>query len=228
MEKIELGQYTVATKWDEVTLEMWSQYMKKLSEKENNELNLVELLEVFSDIPHDVVLQMPQSLFEKVLNNLKFLTKEQLDDKPNNMVEIDGEKYRINTEEELKVQEYLDINTVIESDKFNYPFIFAILCRKENEEYNEDFKAKVFSERVDMFQKVAITKVFPLITFFLTLYAQSVTHSLNSSMVQDLKLEAIECVKNISNSLRLMDYITPSKVRAIMTLRKLRKSLESI
>ena len=119
MEKIELGSYTVAKSWDDVTLKMWSDYLRKINETENKQIDLIELLETFSDIPKDIIYQMPTDLFEKVMTNLDFLTNDELNNiQASSVIEVDGEKYQINAMEKLSVKEYLDSNTIIENDKF--------------------------------------------------------------------------------------------------------------
>lgn len=125
MEKIELGNYNVAKSWNDVTLLQWQEYLRKLNEK-GQELDILDTLEAFSDIPRDVIEQMPTALFEKVFSHLKWLG-EDVTPEPNNSVEIDGQVYQINHMEKLKVKEYLDLNTVMENDKYNYVVIFAIL-----------------------------------------------------------------------------------------------------
>ena len=81
---------------------------------------------------------------------------------------------------------------------------------------------------IEMFENIEALQAMGLIAFFLNLYIELGKHSLSSSMVQDLKQEATELVKSIKSSLKPMDYIIPSKVRQILTLRKLEKSLKNI
>lgn len=227
MEKIHLGHYKVAKSWDEVTLLQWQEYLRKLNEKGTDKLDILDTLEAFSDIPRDVIDQMPTPLFEKVFAHLKWLT-EDVTPEPSNIIEIDGQIYQINHMEKLKVKEYLDLNTVMENDKFNYVVLFAILCRKPNEEYNQDFIADVLPERIEMFEKLPVIEGMKLIAFFLNLYLASATHSQSYLMAQELKEDLEEQVRSIKSSLKLTDYIIPSRVRQIMTLRKLEKSLKNI
>lgn len=227
MEKINLGSYHVAKSWDDVTLIQWQNYLRKLNEKGTKELDILDTLEAFSDIPRDVIDQLPTPLFEKVFGHLKWLGDE-LDAEPVNMVEIDGQVYQINHMEKLKVKEYLDLNTVMENDRFNYAAIFGILCRKPNEEYSQEFIADKLSDRIEMFEKMHAVDGMKLIAFFLTLYLEYVRHSQSVLMVKEYKSDLTELVKSIKSSLRIMDYITPSSLRQIMTLRRLEKSLKSI
>ena len=134
----------------------------------------------------------------------------------------------INVMEKLKVKEYLDLNTVIENDRFNYSMIFAILCRKQGEEYDEEFIADKLPDRLEMFEQMNCVDGMKLIAFFLTCWVELETRSRNSLVVQAIKEDAQKLVKSIRSSLKTMDYITPSRVRQILTLRKLEKSIKNI
>ena len=227
MEKIQLGKYKVAEKWEDVTLLQWQNYVRNASSKEDNSVDIISTLETFSDIPRSVINQMPTDLFESVIGRLKWIT-EQPDQTPSQSVEISGETYTINVMEKLKVKEYLDLNTVIENDKFNYSMIFAILCRKQGEEYDEEFIADKLPERLEMFEQMNCVDGMKLIAFFLTCWVELETRSRNSLVVKAIKEDAQKLVKSIKNSLKPMDYITPSRVRQILTLRKLEKSIKNI
>ena len=227
MEKIQLGKYKVAEKWEDVTLLQWQNYVRNASSKEDNSVDIISTLETFSDIPRSVINQMPTDLFESVIGRLKWIT-EQPDQTPTQSVEISGETYTINVMEKLKVKEYLDLNTVIENDKFNYSMIFAILCRKQGEEYDEEFIADKLPERLEMFEQMNCVDGMKLIAFFLTCWVELETRSRNSLVVKAIKEDAQKLVKSIKNSLKPMDYITPSRVRQILTLRKLEKSIKNI
>lgn len=227
MEKINLGSYKVATSWDEVTLEQWSEYIRYTAQQEKKEVDIITTLTTFSDIPKEVIHQLPTDMFESIISRMKFLMEEP-NIEPSNKLEYNGEIYIINVMEKLKVKEYLDLNTILENDRYNYPVIFTILCRKPNEEYDEEFIATTFDERLEMMNKIPVTKALALIGFFLNLWSEYEQRSVSYLMANNLKLELTELVKSIKSSLKPMDYITPSKVPAIMTLRKLEKSLKNI
>ena len=227
MEKINLGQYHVAESWDDVTLLQWQNYVRKASESEDNSLDIIGTLEAFSDIPRSVINQIPTDLFEKVIERLKWIT-EQPDQTPSQSVVISGETYMINVMEKLKVKEYLDLNTVIENDKFNYAMIFAILCRKQGEEYDEEFIADKLPDRLEMFENMNCVDGMKLIAFFLTCWVELETRSRNSLVVQTIKEDAQKLVKSIRSSLKPGVFTTVLHLREIIKLRKLEKSLKKI
>ncbi len=227
MENIELGNYKVATNWDDVTLDMWERYIRKADETEDKNVDVITMLECFSDIPRDVINQIPTDLFEKILNKMEFI-KDEPNQEPSNKITIDGEEYLINNLEKLRVKEYLDLQTIIENDKFNYSFILALLCRQKDEVYDEEFISSKMEKRAEMFNKTSINKVMPILAFFLNLWVTSRILTQNYSMIDKFKSELIEDVRNMRNSLKLTDYFIPSKLRQIMTLRKLEKSIKNI
>ena len=227
MEKINLGQYHVAESWEDVTLLQWQNYVRNASSNEDNSVDIISTLETFSDIPRSIINQMPTDLFERVIGRLKWI-KETPDQTPSQSVEISGETYTINVMEKLKVKEYLDLNTVIENDKFNYLMILAILCRKQGEEYDEEYIADKLPERLEMCEQMNCVDGMKLIAFFLTCWVELETRSRNSLVINSIKADAIELVESTKNLLKPMDYITPSRVRQILTLRKLEKSIKNI
>ena len=227
MEKINLGEYHVAEKWEDVTLLQWQNYVRNASSKEDNSVDIISTLETFSDIPRSVINQMPTDLFESVIGRLKWI-KETPDQTPSQSVEINGETYMINVMEKLKVKEYLDLNTVIENDKFNYAMIFAILCRKQGEEYDEEFIADKLPDRLEMFEQMNCVDGMKLIAFFLTCYIASETRSRNCLVAQAIKEDAQKLVKSIRSSLKPGIFTTVLHLREIFKLRRLEKSLEKI
>ena len=227
MEKINLGQYHVAEKWEDVTLLQWQDYIRKASESEDNSVDIISTLETFSDIPRSVINQMPTDLFESVVGRLKWI-KEQPDQTPSQSVEISGETYLINVMEKLKVREYLDLNTVIENDKFNYAMIFSILCRKPGEEYDEEFIAGKLPDRLEMFENMNCVDGMKLISFFLICWVEYETRSRNCLVVQAIKQDAIELAKSIRSSLKPGICTTVLHLREIIKLRRLERYLKKI
>ena len=227
MEKIQLGKYKVAEKWEDVTLLQWQNYVRNASSKEDNSVDIISTLETFSDIPRNIINQMPTDLFESVIGRLKWIT-ETPDQTPTQSVEISGETYTINVMEKLKVKEYLDLNTVIENDKFNYSMIFAILCRKQGEEYDEEFIADKLPDRLEMFENMNCVDGMKLIAFFLTCWVELETRSRNCLVAQTIKEDAIELARSIRTSLKPGVCTTVLHLPQIIKLRKLEKSLKKI
>lgn len=226
-----LGDYTLSDTWDKVSLEQFSNYVRYISQlKENEEGDPIEILQIFSNIPKEVILEMSVEMFEHIMDKLTFLN-EKLDlneQEANPNIEIKGETYQINYMDSLKVYEWQDLNTVLDADKHNYPTILAILCRKPNEEYDDEFIAKHLNDRILMFKNLQVKEALKLISFFLVLASKYAIHIRNSMIINTLKEEATELANNIETLFKHTDFLIPSRVKQILKLRKLKKSIDSI
>lgn len=221
---IDLGKWTVPTKWEDVTLEMFQKIEKYYSDKDKN-FDVREVLDIFTDHTRDEIDQLPINFTDKLLNELSFL-KEQPDyGDASPKIEIDGEEYSINVMEKLKTGEYVAIDTILKNDSHDYISILAVLCRKNGEIYDSKFEAEVFEERQKLFAKQPIMKIMPLISFFLSLYIVRRTHSLLYSEVEE-GLNLIQ--QNIDNSENLGVFKRRSLNSQMKKLRKLLKSNKSI
>ena len=221
---IDLGKWTVPTKWEDVTLEMFQKIEKYYSDKDKD-FDVREVLDIFTDHTRDEINQLPINFTDKLLNELSFL-KEQPDyGDASPKIEIDGEEYCINVMEKLKTGEYVAIDTILKSDPHDYISILAVLCRKQGEIYDSKFEAEVFEERQKLFAKQPVLKIMPLVSFFLSLYIVRMTHSQLYSEVEE-GLNLIQ--QNIDNSENLGVFKRRSLNSQTKKLRKLLKSNKSI
>lgn len=221
---IDLGKWTVPTKWDDVTLEMFQKIEKYYSDKDKD-FDVREVLDIFTDHTRDEIDQLPINFTDKLLNELSFLKEQPNYGDASPKIEIDGEEYCINVMEKLKTGEYVSIDTILKSDPHDYISILAVLCRKNGEIYDSKFEAEVFEERQKLFAKQPIMKIMPLISFFLSLYIVRMTHSQLYSEVEE-GLNLIQ--QNIDNSENLGVFKRRSLNSQMKKLRKLLKSNKSI
>lgn len=221
---IDLGKWTVPTKWDEVTLEMFQKIEKYYSDKDKD-FDVRDVLDIFTDHTRDEIDQLPINFTEKLMNELSFLKEQPKYGDASPKIKIDGEEYCINVMEKLKTGEYVAIDTILKNDSHDYISILAVLCRKQGEIYDSKFEAEVFEERQKLFAKQPIMKIMPLISFFLGLYIVRRTHSLLYSEVEE-GLNLIQ--QNIDNSENLGVFKRRSLNSQVKKLRKLLKSNKSI
>ena len=222
---IDYGEVTIPTSWDELSLKMY-QDIERYYEDKDKEFDMREVLHIFTNRTMDEINAMPLDILDILLDKLSFITAQS---KPHpessNKIEIDGETYMVNTMEKMKTGEYISTQTVLKADKHNYAAILAILCRKEGEIYDSNFEANVLNSRIELFEKQPITKILPIITFFLTLYEQLVIPSLLSSQVQ----EAINLTrKNIETSRKNGEVSRRFMRSAMKTLKKYEKIINGI
>ena len=220
---IDLGKWTVPTKWEDVTLEMFQKIEKYYSDKDKN-FDIREVLDIFTDHTRDEIDQLPINFTDKLLNELSFLKEQPKYGDASPKIKIDGEEYSINVMEKLKTGEYVAIDTILKSDPHDYISILAVLCRKSGEIYDSKFEAEVFEDRQKLFAKQPIMKIMPLISFFLRLYIVRMTHSQLYSEVEE-GLNLIQ--QNIDNSENLGVFKRHSLNSQMKKLRKLLKSNKS-
>lgn len=221
---IDLGKWTVPSKWEDVTLKMFQKIEKYYSDKDKD-FDVRDVLDIFTDHTRNEIDQLPINFTDKLLNELSFLKEQPKYGDASPKIEIDGEEYCINVMEKLKTGEYVAIDTILKSDPHDYISILAVLCRKNGEIYDSKFEAEVFEDRQKLFAKQSIIKIMPLISFFLNLYILRMTHSQLYSEVEE-GLNLIQ--QNIDNSENLGVFKRRSLNSQMKKLRKLLKSNKSI
>jgi len=119
-----------------------------------------------------LVMMMNVEDFEKLMEVFKFTTKE-LEAINVESIELEGEVYYLKSDfSQLTMGEVISIETILQSADGNlFKVMDKLLCiflRKKKENGNlEAFKGE-FMNRVSIFQKAPITKVYNLFSFFLT------------------------------------------------------------
>lgn len=159
------------------------------------------------------------------MDNLKFLS-EPITNDINNIIDIDGERYIINYMEELKFGEFVDVQTVLDADKDNFPAILSIICRKEGEIYNDEYIAKLQPKRMEMFAKQPVTKVYPIIGFFLNLSIMS--ENSTQLYLEKIKDQSNHILQHYINSLENGDGKKRYMKSAVKKLMDLKEQLNNI
>ena len=260
----DFGSITVPTKWEEVTLQMLSDYLALSKEKEDalekdkaqaerdktempnekdEKYNLTDkdLLRIFTNFDMDKYDILPVELYNSIMSNFSFVLEDMPQWKPSNHLSYNGIEFVINDKETLKVLEWDDCENILRNNIYDYPSLLAVLCRKVtgtktdnvtglswevNEVYDYEFANKIFDARREMFAKMPITKVMPLIGFFLTKGLISTSLSQNSLTIIGRQL--LSLVENLEDSARHMVFKKPSMIVAMIKLRKLKKSIRCI
>ena len=221
---IDYGKWSVPTSWNDISLEQFEKIEKYYAEK-SERFDVRDVIEVFVDKTRDEVNSLPSDFLEFILEKMQFLQEEIPNSEPSNKISIDGEEYMINFMEKLKVGEYVDVDTSMKNDPYDYGSFFAILCRKSGEKYDSDFIAMEFENRKKMFERQPITKIMPLIQFFFHLYTILETPSLLSMKAQ----EALNSIQANIETLEKDGVFSRLYTRSLMRkLKKLRKSIKNI
>ena len=149
---VDFGNITVPTKWEDVTLQMMSDYLKLSSDKEeqkkkdeaeakkngtefneNDEKYSItdkDLLSIFTNFDMEKYDILPVELYESIMSNFSFVIEPMPSSTPSNRITYNGINFIINDKETLKVKEYEDAELVLRTDRFDYPSLLAILCRE--------------------------------------------------------------------------------------------------
>ena len=217
---IDYGSWTVPTDWSQITLKMFEDIERYYSDTDKK-FDAREVLHIFTNKTVDEINALPLELTEILMNKLLFLQEKPKDVEPSNKVKIDGEEYVINVMEKLKTGEYISIDTIMKGDKYDYASILAVLCRKDGEVYDSKFEAELFEKRKEMFEKQPITKILPIIGFFLNLY---VTLKIPSQLYLEVEAELNRIQKHIETSVKIGVF---RKHYLKWRMRKLQKLLKS-
>ena len=196
------GNITIPEKWEQVTLGQFEKIMSIIKgEEENTSINVVKLLAILTDTDEEYINSLPAEFVESLMARLLFLTDDPTKDSDKmakSQICIDGEFYHINYMEQMKFGEYVQVNEVTRTNPLDYSSILAILCRKNDEPFDDDFAANQFQKRKEMFSKQPVTDIIPLIAFFLKLYLVSQRHS--KTYLRELESQTSQLLKDTENS----------------------------
>ena len=217
---IDYGKISIPTSWDEITLKQFSDIERYYADKEK-QFDAREVLHIFTNKTIDEINELPIEITELLMSKLVFLQERPKDVEPSNKIKIDGEEYVINVMEKLKTGEYVSVDTILKGDKYDYASILAVLCRKKDEVYDSKFEAELFDSRREMFEKQPITKILPIIGFFLNLYIML-------EIPTQLSLVVEEELNRIQKDIEISQRLGASKKRYLKwRMKRLRKLLKS-
>lgn len=261
---LDFGNIKVPTKWEEVTLQMLSDYLRLSKEKEEalkkdkleakknkqeapNEkdekytLTDKDILKIFTNFDITKYDILPVELYESIMSNFAFLIEDMPVMKPSKELFYNDIHFVINDMESLKVKEYEDADMVLRNNQYDYPSLLAILCREckgkktdhvtgqtylINEDYDTEFANHIFDARREMFANMPMTKVMPLISFFLLKGLESNGHFQNS--ISTIALQLKEAVQNMLDSIESKGLGKWLYLPQMIKLKKYKKYIHSI
>lgn len=150
---IDFGDIKVPTKWEEVTLQMLTDYLTlshekeealkkdKLEAKKNKQeapnekdekytITDKDILRIFTNFDISKYDILPVELYEAIMSNFSFLVEDMPVMKPSKELFFNNVHFVINDMEALKVKEYEDADMVLRNNQYDYPSLLAILCRE--------------------------------------------------------------------------------------------------
>lgn len=221
---IDLGVWNVPTSWDEVTLRQY-QEIERYYEGKDEHFDVRKVLNILTNHTEDEINMLPLEYLEEIMGKLNFLSELPREEEPRNWCEINGERYSVHTEQKLKTGEYIASDTALKGDKHNYAAVMAVLCRKDGELYDSHFENEVLEGRIKLFEEQPITKILPIIGFFLRLYLTSMMPTLLYSKAREL----VDLTRKDIETLQRNGEISKRSMKSAMKkLRKLEKSINTI
>lgn len=149
----------VPESWKDIKLSDYEKWYKMSPE---NKMEMVVYVSEICKIDPRILLQSPTPLFNIIVEAIQFVFNQ--DFEPANKCIINGTDYFISFSDKLTLGEYVDIESVLDSDSENkLSELLAILCRPVGETYNPDLT----EDRKNMFKNIPCDKILPLIAFFL-------------------------------------------------------------
>lgn len=164
-EIIDLGEWYVPKGWSDLTLGQFQQMQEELGD--GNAFDIRKVLHIFCGKSQEEVDALPMSVAEELLSQLVWLHTELPKMEPTNRITVKGEEYMINTEEEMRTGEFIQVDSILKSNPKDYASILAVLCRKKGERFDSDYEARLFNERREMFLGVPMLEGMACMSFFL-------------------------------------------------------------
>lgn len=212
----------VPKSWNDITLKKFQELSRLY--KEHEQITDIKLIAFFTDKKEEYIKDAPVAVINVIMQYLDFINQPLDDTTTATTITINDTEYQINTQDELKFGEYVDVQTVLKDNEENLAAVLGILCRKKDEEYNDEYIAKILPERIKMYEEMPIVEVKPLINFFLECCLQSAIHIQQSS----IKNLANQQVQHIANFLKNGDGKKRSILWRMRTLQKLKQYKKAI
>ena len=223
-EIIDYGEITVPTSWNEISLAKY-QEIEEFYKDKDKKFDLLDVINIFISKDKDYIMSLPAEFLEMILDKMSFINEQPKVDKPTNKIEIDGETYQINFQNKLKTGEFVAAEMAMKDNQHNYAILLSILCRKDGEIYDSKFENEILEDRIKLFEQQPITKILPLVSFFLNLWAiLEIPTQLSMVVAEEINhtVKHIETLhQNGEVSKRYMKSLTKK-------LKKLEKSIKSI
>ncbi|PXV69123.1 hypothetical protein CLV62_101392 [Dysgonomonas alginatilytica] len=153
-------QISIPQSWSDIRLgdyERWFQIEPK------DRLEQIQLIANVCSIDVELLLKNPTQIFDTIVDIVKFVFEEYRGEALNR-IEVDGITYTVSFTEELTLAEWVDMESVFESDsESRLSDILSILCRPIGESYD----SKISEGRKELFSNLSMNNALPLLAFFL-------------------------------------------------------------
>lgn len=173
---INKDSYYIPTKWAEVSLGKYMDFMANYEEEATETQKEIVLLSAFTGVPLEKLEQIKKQSLDKAVAEISKLFETPANKDLNLIVEIDGVEYGLHPNlSELKLKEFVDLDMKLEGGWEAMDEVMAILYRpvtdKKKGKYNiEDYDYRTASKRALLFKdNLSIDTVNGAAAFFLTI-----------------------------------------------------------
>ena len=192
--KIDDVVYEIPESWNDVSINKWrtlrnlqNYYKEDFNDNQKFEFNL-EIISALTDVPFDILMNVPGEYYSKFLNIIQFYQTVQLEETINYELTIDDIEYKLMDFSDLTLGDKANIDIIRDSSELvdRIGRIMSILYRSENEKAlsldERDDKEALFNE------KVSIGSVYGTMVFFLILIKKYNQNTKISSLVMSNKM----------------------------------------
>lgn len=153
-------QISIPQSWNDIRL---GDYERWFRIEPKDRLEQIKLVASVCGIDADMLLNNPTQVFDTIVDIVRFVFEE-YEGEVLNHIDIDGLSYVISFTDELTLAEWVDIESVFESDsETRLSDILSILCRPNGEGYDN----KISESRKEVFRNLRMNEALPLLAFFL-------------------------------------------------------------
>ncbi len=153
-------QINVPQSWKDIRLGKYERWFRI---EPKTRMEQIQLVANVCDIDADLLLNNPTQVFDTIFDIVRFVFDEYKGEALNR-IEIEGKTYSIAFTEDLILAEWVDIESVFDSDsESRLSDILSILCRPIGEHYDN----KKSESRKELFCNLTMDKALPLLAFFL-------------------------------------------------------------
>lgn len=153
-------QVNVPQSWSDIRLGDYERWFRREPE---NRLEQIELVAAICGVDAGLLLNNPTQIFDTIVDIVKFVFGE-YHGEAHNRIAIDGVVYTISLTEELTLAEWVDIESVFETEtETRLSDILSILCRPQGEVYDSGLS----ESRRAFFSDLRMSEALPLLAFFL-------------------------------------------------------------
>lgn len=177
MENIKINDtiYSIPTSWDDVSINRWrslisvQKYLKDdMTDTEKLDIKL-NIISVLTDIPYDILMNLPGSFYSKIMELLDFYSNESLKVDLTPSIKVLDVEYRLIGFEKLTLGDKANIDILRDGDSIENRLgrMLAILYRSENE---GNLTTEQLDEKELTFNEyLSINDVYATMIFFLNI-----------------------------------------------------------